>query len=779
MSETAPARPWVAERWLARACIVVLLAAPLLMFWGATRMEVFLGDGETFAMNLSLWVYIAEHWRQGVFPLWAPELAGGFPIVGDPHAGLFQPLKLLFLFLPPLVAFNAIVLLHHGFAGLFSYLLAREEGLASEAALVAGIAFSFCGFLMGVQAQTAFFASATLIPLPCWLFRRALRTRSYRSLVLGTLGIAWLLLSGGAQMILFALFFGGLYAGWVLVSACPPDRRVHYAVFVVATVVLGAALAAPQWLPAAELKSLSVRDSIDFETFVGKWSPSPWSLLVGLLSTRIVIAYYQPAAEGLLHVGPLVVLLAAIAALRVDRRALFWAALAVFAYLACLGDRTPVMALLYEVPGYNLFRLSIRHAVLLDFAVAMLAAHGAQRLAEAAPARANATPIRLAAALGAVLAFWMILLPSEQAIAQAIRSTLGSPGPSVSTVLAPVLAYAAGVAAIAVLLARYVRGRAIAVVCAVLSLIFFAGYRTWTFRAPLERIAPLLDRDLVFPAWPPEGDVERPAEYRVAMGAPVMWLNFRRDGREDWRLRYARSGGPQLNLLYGIDGVAGMSPLALARYSRLLGGLNSSGALTDERIFSPPVSDLLNLRYVLAPEEYAWPDGAFASLERMETVEGITLWRNPDAPGLFWPVARVEAAPEAEIWERIRQPGFDVRSLALIEDRDAVPSGADFDGHARVDARYQGPHRIAIDIEASRAVFLASSHPWYPGWRAEIDGRPARLVLTDGVFAGLVVPAGARRVELHYRPTSLLLGLGIAACACGALVAGRWWGALR
>ena len=62
----------------------------------------------------------------------------------------------------------------------------------------------------------------------------------------------------------------------------------------------------------------------------------------------------------------------------------------------------------------------------------------------------------------------------------------------------------------------------------------------------------------------------------------------------------------------------------------------------------------------------------------------------------------------------------------------------------------------------------------YPGWIAGIDGNPAPLYKTDGIFRGVVVPAGEHRVTMRYRPVPFRVGLGLAAMALLVMAVAVW-----
>jgi len=64
------------------------------------------------------------------------------------------------------------------------------------------------------------------------------------------------------------------------------------------------------------------------------------------------------------------------------------------------------------------------------------------------------------------------------------------------------------------------------------------------------------------------------------------------------------------------------------------------------------------------------------------------------------------------------------------------------------------------------------ANPYFPGWRARVDGRPVELDLAPGEAITLAVPPGRRELELVFWPRSLIAGLSVAAFAMVLL--GTW-----
>ena len=54
---------------------------------------------------------------------------------------------------------------------------------------------------------------------------------------------------------------------------------------------------------------------------------------------------------------------------------------------------------------------------------------------------------------------------------------------------------------------------------------------------------------------------------------------------------------------------------------------------------------------------------------------------------------------------------------------------------------------------------------WFPGWIAEVDGRPRPILRANYLFRAVPVPVGRAVVRFDYRPRSLRIGAMLSACS--------------
>jgi len=775
-AETVAVSPTKAEsKTLGRGLLypLILLALPFLFFLPGTLGEIMLGDGDAFVHFLAYWSYVSDQWGQLSPPFWTPHIFCGFPLMADPLSATFHPLVLFFLILPPVFAMNLVVLLYYSLAGLFTYWLAREEGLTPEAGLLAGVSFSFCGFLIGHQAITPVFITAASFPVLFYVVRVTFRKASYGAIFSGILAILFLVLNGHPQFTFYAAFFASLYALYLLLfEEKTKERRISVLKRLVVIAVLGTGIAMFQILPTAELAAHSQRASLSYADFVGRSLP-PGSLVTSLISTRLYYAFRNEDSEAMLDVGGWVLLLALLGILTARKAATFWIFLLLFASALYVGDYTPLYRLMYWLPGFDLFRLAYRNGIAVDFAVVMLAAQGLSAV-QARPPSVHKKWQVVVAALIPVVYFFTLYIPGERIYRHlwaAVQTTGNELSWSVTTFKTHVplvglelAAIVAGVLLTLFLLMKFTRGSLIGAVAVAIALSHFWGYRDWIFAAPREQVEKGLNGRPLPVSFP---NVTSPRPSRLVFGGPFHWIRLLQVDRATWREKYVNWGGVNINALYGIHSVSGYTPLILTDYSRLAGQMHLSGAINDSRFFSSPALDLLNVEFIMVPNsDIAFPGEVFSRFEVWQKQDDVTVYRNPGALGFFRAVEKVEYVPEDRLRPELtgeKPSGIDFSKTAVIMEKPNENLVARRFGRAiSLDGGYVAPTKIVIRSEAREELFLTLSQTHYPGWFATVDGKRTELYRVNGVLSGLVVPSGSHRVVLRFVPVMFWIGVFVA-----------------
>ena len=127
-----------------------------------------------------------------------------------------------------------------------------------------------------------------------------------------------------------------------------------------------------------------------------------------------------------------------------------------------------------------------------------------------------------------------------------------------------------------------------------------------------------------------------------------------------------------------------------------------------------------------------------------------------------------------EALDAVTEAGFQGRRVAITEERvpgvPVRPAGsADAAGTARI-TDYE-PERVRLQVSSSGPALAVLGDNHYPGWKAEVDGRPADIERVDYLFRGVRVGAGLHTVEFRYEPLSWRIGWIVSLVAVIGLVA--------
>jgi hypothetical protein len=134
--------------------------------------------------------------------------------------------------------------------------------------------------------------------------------------------------------------------------------------------------------------------------------------------------------------------------------------------------------------------------------------------------------------------------------------------------------------------------------------------------------------------------------------------------------------------------------------------------------------------------------------------EPAGLYTNPSVlPRAYFPKAVTEVASRAEAQNALETLDPSLASVA-ISPHD--PLRQDPAATATIVSYAETSYRIRY--RALSPSLLRLSVPWYPGWHAAVNGKPAPIVHVDLALMGVVVPPGNGELDFYFRSSSLLTG---------------------
>jgi hypothetical protein len=215
-----------------------------------------------------------------------------------------------------------------------------------------------------------------------------------------------------------------------------------------------------------------------------------------------------------------------------------------------------------------------------------------------------------------------------------------------------------------------------------------------------------------------------------------------------------------------IPSAAGISPMALENAIQLRlflhDGYRWGWNYPLEKLDSPIV-DLMNVRYIITRAEDAPRLAALPKFHHIASLPGNELFENTSVLPRFFLVHQVRAVGSIkEARGLIQRHQIDLRETAIVENPIEIPSNrSEMNGADEVKTVKYEPAEIELSTQASRGSLLVLSETNYPGWKAWLDDQPAPIYSTDIALRGVIVPAGAHRVRMEFRPLILPIALGI------------------
>jgi len=674
-------------------------------------------DSPDFAYQVLPWYqFQAAEWHAGRFPVWSPYEWAGQSLIGQGQPGAAYPLNWILFLLPLRDGWIRQIYLHwyfvliHCMAVVFAWWLCRDLGCSRWASALGGLAFGLGGWV-GSTDWPQMLNGAVWMPVVMLFLLRVLEDRApVRNAALSGAALGLAFLSGHHQAPTFiALAAGGV---WIyLFAARPRDRRL--AAGLAAFAIMAALVSALQALSAVEYGRLAVRWVNSAHDPVGWKDPVPYAVhaAFGLqprtLPGIVIPTIYRHASP---YIGVVVFMLAsiAVAARTADRRIRVLAAIGLGGLIFSLSQFAVFHGILYAlVPLVEKARNPSMAILVFHFAAAVLAAFGADAVLARDPAalvwsrRAQPALIGFAVALG--IAMLWITRSGSMVIRTHDRVILA---PAIAALLAALL-WAARRGAVP-------RSIVAAALIAMALFEFDAGSssRSWHKRANQSLLAQL-GRD---------GDIagylaSLPGPPRIEVDSDSIPYNF-----GDW---------------YGMD--------AYDAY-------NASLPVSTFHVQGNTTARLLLGAAFYIGRQPRHPD----QIPIFTSGAGIGIYVNPNAAPRVWTAHDLLRIPEREV------PAQWLREIPDLLSRPFMTAGAPTldrcGGNDRVRLAAREPNRVVIEAEMACRGLVIVSEPFFPGWVALVDGRPAPIHEVYGAIRGVVTGAGTHRIEMHYRPRTVVIG---------------------
>ncbi|HEV8415892.1 MAG TPA: YfhO family protein [Bryobacteraceae bacterium] len=718
--------PRATLRWL-----LLFLPLTTLFYWKIllTRQFSLLTERESVNQAYSWMQFAITSVRQGILPMWDPYTLAGHSFLGEMQTAAFYPVHLLLALIPfdsashlSPITYHIWFAVTHVLAAGFMFALIRELGLSRFSAFIAGICFSFGGFVARVT-WPHLLESAIWMPLVFLFLLRALRAAGARLAALdATIAGAFLglsVLAGGLHVILMealVIVSAGIF------HACTSKARrssVFRAALVIAVIgIVGSAAGAVQLLPSIEYSSrvlrfigpagaLPANQKIPYADMNDEFLPQSIGLLISPFAFNGTAGLGE-ATNPYIGALPLLAVVIGIRRYWRERWVRYLTGLAVAAFLYTLGNYSWLHGLLYAlIPQLWSMREASRMVFVEDFALAILAAYGIEALVVKAgePGGARAGWVGLDRTLLAIV--------TACAAALFVPAIFGKPDLNPWTMLSIVVIFASYG------LFRYLehgnRGGGVRLMMVAL-ILFDLSACDWT---AVNRIAKA------------KSGVDYMERTLSARGA----AQFLKARKGTFRVQIEADPLPNIGDLFSIPTI------------NLVGGVTLP--FDFERMM--PYPDLLNVRYIVTPATEQKPGAVYQDA-------AWKVYENPSGYPRAWLVHETRAEPSAQLAAaQLGMPGFDARRTALTEVPVALePLAASAQETAQVSAI--APNQIELEVNAQSRGLLVLSENYYPGWRATIDGQSAPIYRVDSGLRGVIVPRGRSRVELRYVPASVYWG---------------------
>jgi hypothetical protein len=720
-------------------------------------------------------------------PLWNPYMMSGMPLLASFSFHIIYPGNWLYFFLPVKFTMGYQYILHFCLMGIFFYYFAKHLGLSRRAAFIGGLLYVFNGHFITLvyPGHGSKIFTITYLPLALMFLDRALDSRPLFNFTLMGLMVGLMFYGGHVQI----LFYCGLTLLLFLVMRLGTGYKKGGAAWAVKgaagfgmAFALGTLLYAVILLPAWQYKGFTQRaggvtGASSYEFAISFSQPPEDALYLALRDPFGWGKDYGPnvpTTKGIFYRGRmglklsvdyfsifgLVLACAGVLFVR-NRYTWFFAGMALVTVFLSLGGFNPVYPLIYKyVPGFSIFRIPYAIMILFPICGSTLAAFGLQHLLDKGQDRRKKGLDYFIAAGAAVS---LLVLAAALYLGR-------NPVASVEWLIGFgwVRDMLWGVYDDAIQrLGYFIKNLYVFVIFLSLAMLVLFVYRRGILRA--RYLAAAAGLIILVELWPVGW------QFILTVPSSAVENVFFKDTPQIKTMEEDRSGPFRAfslvtnnELLYrGIQSMTGYHAVTLGYYEEVISRMNFDG----------PILDMMNAKYLMLPKEpdydfrnFPQPEIRKALMDKYELImedDTMFFYKNRTPMPRAWLVNKIWLTGSLE-QERdiIPDPRFRPSEGALLEKDPESPVDPRADmSRQKVEVTRYEPDRVEFNVSSPGDSFMVVSEVWYPGWKAYVDGKEAKIYRTNYILRGLAMPAGGHKVVMVFTPWIFRLGALISVLA--------------
>jgi hypothetical protein len=744
-------------------------------------------------------------------PQWEPFLQGGMPYIAAMHGDIFYPTALLRWILPTDVAMTWEFIIHLFLCGLFTFFFLRAWNFGFWPRLLGGLAYMLGGSIAGFASpgHDGKLFVATLLPLALLLLTRGMRDGRRWAWGAFALVVGLTFLTPHPQLFQYFLILCGCYTLYLAFSTRPDGTRLPTNValgrigLALGAVLLGCLIGAIQYWPSLiEYKNWSPRagghtweEATSYSYPIEELINWYWPQFTGILDSywgRNGVHFHSD------YFGVVALMLAGAAFGATPRRVFrrFWLWVFAISLLWALGGSTPFYHLVMLVPYTKYLRAPSTMIFITSFATSVLVAIGTERLLARRVSPKYAVGWGIAAAAFAVL----MSVGGYTALANPVVSSIAR------------VQYAPEVhgQAVDLIMSQRVEPNKASAVLGVWRSFFFvllAAALIWLYaNAKLagRQLAIGLTILVAVDLW----TIER--MYWI-FGPPASQLFATDPAAAAIKADMAQTGQPGrvLNIPIG-NGIVNelgrtdrtfSGDKLMAAGLRIPGGYHGNELGAYQRMMSlqidstaislyPPFWRHENVRYWYtgADEQQMGQIAAQLQLPPFTKIAGpvrnasgsmVYAYRIPMDNPTAWVASSIVKAPRETALSTVLDRRFDPRTVAIADTSFTEAPAAELQTlpapaatHVATTSYAPGAISLELDKPATQGQALVVSENYFPGWQATVNGTPAPTGIMNYNLIGVVLPQGAKSVELRFTDAAYLKGKRLTLVAL--VIAAAW-----